>query len=216
MDEIRLIVNANYDFEFEDGTRVTEDAWHDLPWGTRFSVYEVGKHIDCGPKVYRTYISFENLPGKFEATNFDSGTIYVLSPEGAKELGAKAGNELSNTPFPEQPDMEAVKRLVDELLYSTDYGKSFGFDQRFAHLSPSQRQDYYTPKGFQRLMRQITKRQVTLLVLRWGLDGQPPRLFKHIGPMLVPAIKRSWTRDLNWKTMSELRQVVLREHPEPR
>lgn len=84
---LRLIMHDDAYLRFEDGSIVTENEWHKLPWeGASFITYENGRHIDCGPKVYRAYLRMKGVPaqfaGEFEMTGFKPGTIYVLSPKG--------------------------------------------------------------------------------------------------------------------------------------
>lgn len=88
---LRLVMHDDAYLRFEDGTIVTENEWHKLPWeGASFITYEHGRHIDCGPKVYRYYLRMKGVPaqlaGEYEVTGFKPGTIYVLSPEGIQKL----------------------------------------------------------------------------------------------------------------------------------
>lgn len=92
---LRLIMHEDAYFRFEDGTIVTENEWHELPWeGASFQAYERGRHIDCGPKVYRQYLRMKGVPeqyaGEFEVTGFKPGAIYILSPQGIQKLEPEA------------------------------------------------------------------------------------------------------------------------------
>lgn len=204
MHEIHLIVNNNGDFEFTDGAKVKEDVWYEVPLTSkRFRVYEVSRQIDHGPPVYKTYISMEGLSCDFEVINFEPGTVYVVNRMEIGQLKKRNYSDLRNTPLPVSLDADAVKRLVDELLNT----------RTFRTLEPWQTKEFYNLEGFRRLMRRIAKREVSLLVLRWGLDGQPPRQFKDIGPMLVPAIKRSWAQELHCVALNNLRDEIFYEYP---
>lgn len=206
MHEIHLIVNDNGDFEFTDGTKVKEDVWYEVPLTSkRFKTYEISQQVDCGPRVYKTHISVEGLP-VFECTNFDPGTVYAVNRAEVSQLKKKVDNDLRNIPLPVSLDADAVKRLVDELLNT----------RTFRMLEPWQTEEYYSLEGFRRLMRRIAKREVSLLVLRWGLDGQAPRQFKDIGPMLVPAIKRSWAGELHCVVLNSLAHEIFCEYPRSR
>lgn len=88
---LRLVMHEDAYLRFEDGTTVTENEWHELPWdGASFITYEHGRHIDCGPKVYRAYFRMKGVPeqytGEYEITGFKPGTTYVLSPQGIQKM----------------------------------------------------------------------------------------------------------------------------------
>lgn len=88
---LRLIMHDDAYFRLEDGTVVIENEWHKLPWeGASFMAYERGRHIDCGPKVYQQYLRMKGVSdqytSEFEVTGFKPGTVYILSPEGIKQM----------------------------------------------------------------------------------------------------------------------------------
>lgn len=92
---LRLVMHEDAYLRLEDDTIVTENEWHKLPWeGASFITYEHGRHIDCGPKVYRYYLRMKGVPeqfaGEFEITGFKPGTIYVLSPAGIQKTEPEA------------------------------------------------------------------------------------------------------------------------------
>ena len=84
--EVRLTVTEGGEFMRDDGSMVVDHQRYELPWGGTFETYEHSRQVDCGPRVYRTFIRLSNVTGEFEAMCFDPGTAYVISPEGVKQM----------------------------------------------------------------------------------------------------------------------------------
>lgn len=84
--EVRLTVTEGGEFMREDGSMVVDHERYELPWGGSFETYEHSRSVDCGPRVYRTFIRLTNASREFEVMCFKPGTVYVISPQGVKQL----------------------------------------------------------------------------------------------------------------------------------